>query len=297
MKSYIITTASLIISALTLGSCGGARRAASPESGYTQTAGKTSQSAVVNSNQTIRNQTDARVALRTALGQYGQWEKLRVPVTLSLSAPKSLSVSGTIEMERGKSVLISLRYFGIEVGWLKVTQDRVTAAYKMGRKYVEEPVAELLRGFPLNVENVQDALLGRPFVAGFNNLSAYNFNLLGIEPMDDGLGWMLLPEKPAQDIEYGFAFSADRLMALLVKAGQGEPVNVSYAPAVTDRGVMSSMTTVSALVGGKTQLNLSIEYDFNRAKFDGDAELRNVSLPAGYQRIPAASLLNLVKTL
>ena len=103
---------------------------------------------------------------RQVLANYGLWQRLKTPVTLRLYSPKSVSISGNAVMERGKSIMISLRFLGMEIGSLYVTNDSIQIIDKFNKRYVKEPLAQLLAGFPVNISNVQDLLLGRPFLLG-----------------------------------------------------------------------------------------------------------------------------------
>lgn len=247
-------------------------------------------------NGTTITETDTH----TTLEQYSEpWQKLRMPLTVKLSQPKSVSISGTATMVRGRSVTLSFRVFGMEVAVLYLTPDSLLAIDKFHKRYVMEPLAPVLGGFPVNIDNVQDLLTGRPFLLGSDKPIADNASRFDIEVTSGSNVWTMIPKKMPSKFEYGFSFdSMLSLVALIVKVADKSPVEIAYSPAErTPAGIFSPKITINA-TAGKTAVAGTISYNFGKIKTDDAVDAREIERPgSNYERIPAKSLLKIVSGL
>lgn len=271
-------SAVIVLIALVMTGCSTAKKVGSGSSGASK----------------VETVSDMRVELRTMLNSYGDWSRVRVPVTLSLRQPKNISIGGTAIMERGKSVFISLKYFGMEIGNLYITDDSIMVVDKIHKSYASENVSRFLSGFDVNVSNLQDLLLGRVFVPGKKSVELSMFSSAGFE-VDNQNSWLLLPTSPATGIEYGYKFSpVDILAALIVKSGDHQPVTCGYEPPVsTSFGPMSPQLTINYSTA-KTALDVSFEWNLSKAKWNNDVELRTPSVNAKYSRISSADITKMI---
>lgn len=237
---------------------------------------------------------------RKALEQYSQpWQKLRMPLTVKLSQPKSVSFSGTATMVRGRSVTLSFRVFGMEVAVLYLTPDSLLAIDKFHKRYVMEPLAPVLGGFPVNIDNVQDLLTGRPFLLGSDKSIVDDAGKFDIDVAGGSNVWTMIPEKMPSKVEYGFSFDTMlNLVALIVKVADKAPVDISYSPAeTTSVGLLSPMVTIDAKAG-KTAVAGTVSYNLGKLKTDDAVDAREIQTPgSNYERIPAKSLLKIVSSL
>lgn len=251
-----------------------------------------------NASMEIRNATDARVALRTACETYKPWTQAKIPVTLNLTAPKTISAKGTLEMVRGKSLMLSLRYFGFEIGWLAIDNDRIIVVDKIHKSYIEESITTLLKGFPATIANLQDLLMGRPFIAGSTGSIIDSVNRLDIQwDTDDNLSWFVVPPQRAPGVDYGFVFTSESLTSLVAQVNGGQPVTVSYSPdkaAVV--GAIASETAIAAKTA-KSEINVAIDFNLDKASWNENANLRSVRLPSGYKKINASEILKLISSM
>lgn len=240
---------------------------------------------------------DMSVELRKVVDSYGAWNRVRVPVTVALASPKNISISGTAIMERDKSVMISLKYFGFEIGSLYVEGDSITIVDKVHKSYVSENVRRFLSGFDLSVSNVQDLLFGRLFIVGRNNADFSSLKRCDMEIIDSD-GWLLIPEAPSKTATYGFRFSpADVLSALICQTGENPPVTCTYLSAVaTTAGTMSSAVTLD-YKKGKSAIEASLEWNFKKARWNDDVELRRLSIGKDYKRLTSAEIAKLIQKL
>lgn len=276
-----LALAVMFMSAVLLAGCSSSRKAVAP----------------VASEQKISTASDMRVGVRALISRYGNWERLRVPVTVNLSSPKKVSISGTAIMERGKSIMISLKFWGMEIGNLYMTNDSVTVIDKVHKCYASESIGNMLAGFDVNVSNVQDLLLGRLFQLGADDVAAETYRNAEMEIVSDN-SWILVPDNSKDRINYGFSFSpADVLNALIVQSGKHQPVSVMYSPAVPTACGMFSPAVAVSYSTGKTILDANLSWDLGRARWNSDVDLRVPSVNSNYKRIPSADIPKIISKL
>lgn len=235
---------------------------------------------------------------KNVLGAYNEWTRVKLPVTVNLRQPKSISLSATATMERGKSITISLRFLGMEVGVLYLTSDSLLAIDKFNKVYVNEPLKPLLGGFPANISNVQDLLLGRPFLLGNENTLSSVINKFECKANADSDSWILRPKSFPSGMEYEFAFHPiSSLSSLTVKAGKHGPVTVFFTQAVsTPSGPMAPAVNIETQVG-KTAIDASIKWNFQKARWGSDIDVKKPTIPRNAERIPASKLLKMLPSL
>lgn len=225
------------------------------------------------------------------------WDRLQLPITLRLRQPKSISLSGTAIFDRGRSLTISLRFPIIgEVAAVQLTADSVIAIDKVSKNFVAEPLSGVLAGYPVTVADIQDLLLGRPFLIGSSDPISKTISKFDLEPSSTGRSaWLMIPKSHPDAIEYGFSLDdMFRLVAMVVKAGSREPVAVTYSsPVSTSSGIFASTLSFSAVLG-KTSIDFSVESSFGKAKWNSDVQLRELSVPKNYSRLSSASLMKVL---
>lgn len=229
--------------------------------------------------------------LKSVSAQYMDWRQLRVPVSVKLNSPKSMSISGTAEMVRDSSVFISLKFIGMEVAWLYVSNGRIILADKMNKRYIAESPAKFLGGFDVSTANLQDLLTGRPFVLGAKSLgeiSAEQFKFTA-----DGSGaWSLQPYSPMEQFEYGFWFEPQSVLnAAVVQYAGKKPVALLYGnPVETPAGAMASQLSLKADVGN-TGIDLTIYWNWQRAKWNEAFSPRIPKVSDKYRKVDGASVI------
>lgn len=229
--------------------------------------------------------------LKSVSERYLSWQQVKVPVSVKLSSPKSLSISGTAEMVRDSSVLISLKFIGMEVAWLYVSNGRIIIADKMNKRYIDESPKQFLGGFDVTTANLQDLLIGRPFVLGSGNLSetaAGQFTFTA-----DGSGaWSLQPHSPLEQLEYGFWFEPQlELNAAVVQYEGKKPVALLYgSPVDTPAGAMASQLSLKADVVS-AQVDLTIYWNWQRAKWNDSFSPRAPKVPDNYRKVDGATVI------
>lgn len=222
---------------------------------------------------------------------YSEWDGVKMPVTLNLISPKNMSIGGTLTMERDRSVHLSFRFFGMEVASVMVTSDSIYAAYKVEKIYFAESISDLLGGFPATVGNVQDLLLGRPFMLGENSISRGLCQLSGT-----GAAWTISPDRNPMGMSYDFTIDTPtgNVELLTVNLPSRQPIVADYSDfAISETGPMAGVTAISAK-SGNTRFAAEITLNPRKAEW-GKGLGKTWSVPKGYRRVLAADILKKLK--
>ena len=99
-------------------------------------------------------------------------------------------------------------------------------------------------------------------------------------------------------MEYEFAFHPiSSLSSLTVKAGKHGPVTVYFTQAVsTPSGPMAPAVNIETQVG-KTAIDASIKWNFQKARWGSDIDVKKPTIPRNAERIPASKLLKMLPSL
>lgn len=218
---------------------------------------------------------------------YSEWESMKMPVTLSLRSPKNMSIGGTLSMERNHSIHMSFRFLGMEVASLMVTEDSIYAAYKLEKIYFAESIRDLMGGFPATVGNVQDMILGRPFVLGENNVALSQCTLSG-----NGATWTITPDRSPMGMKYDFTIDTPtgNVELLTVNLPARSPITADYSDFDTsETGPMAGNTSISAKTSKTT---FTGEITLNPRKADwGKGYGKSWTVPKGYTRVHAEDII------
>lgn len=220
------------------------------------------------------------------------WEAVRVPFSLRLTSPKEMTVGGIATMSRDSSILLSFRMLGFEVAALQVNGDTLTVIEKMNKQYLTVPVANALGGLDACVANIQDILTGRIFLLGTPAVTADMESRFSLKSTDDGRAWILAPKKQPHGARYSFSLTpSGRLEALTVVPDGFQEATAAYSSAAdTPAGSMATAIDISAELKGKP-LRATIEWDWRKARFDSDVEIKPLSVGRGYRQLDISSLL------
>lgn len=228
-----------------------------------------------------------------------QWERLEIPVSVK-AAGLPLSLSGTVFMERGQSIAMSLKMLGMEVASAKITTDTIFVVDRYHGRHLIVPFSDLANSFPVTVENLQDLLLGRVFLAGQSRLpekaDSRLFRLERDRSTEGNGDWYMLPDAENLPFDYGFALNA---LPCLTALGIGMPgdrsatVSYSQTDKPTPYGRFANDISVRLTTGKNATENFSgrLQWRMDKAKWNDDARNVKVSLPSNSKPISAASLL------
>lgn len=97
---------------------------------------------------------------------YQGWADVQMPVTATMidAQGKGQSLSGRLTMVRDSAIEISLRAMGVEAALAYIDKDTVVVADKYHKQFLAEPYCSVFGASGLSLSNLQDALLGAPFL-------------------------------------------------------------------------------------------------------------------------------------
>ncbi len=230
---------------------------------------------------------------------YGGWTDVSVPVSVEIDAPARFSISGRIKMVRGKSVDVSLRMLGFEVGRIYATSDSVYGMIKPSKVYMAESLKEIFPGMPFTIGNLQELLLGRMFIMGKPSLTVRDYGKFELQTAMDG--WGAFPKNRPDMLQYAFGFTSGNVMACMelgvVKSG-GDAVLArgDYASPYSEgkRGCFPGDFSIVCSKGDKTVVDGSLTWKWRSASWD-EGNIPVWSVPKGYRRVKGADLMKNLK--
>lgn len=228
--------------------------------------------------------------------QYEDWIRLRVPLTLRLRSPKTMSIGGTATMIRDTAINISLRMLGMEIAILDITPDSVVLADKIHRQYVSIPVGDALGKYGFSAANVQDLLTGRIFLLGATNLTpamSADFEVLSSEASEP---WILRPRRQPAGASYIFAISPDNTLSNITITPDGhKPIGIPFnGVESTARGVFAREAVVT-FESKKQTVGAALEWNWDKARFDSEVDAKPFVISSNYRRIDLDELLKSFK--
>lgn len=229
------------------------------------------------------------------VGAYGDWNDVNVPLSVDIVSPKSFSISGRAKMVRDKSVDISLRMLGFEVGRIYATTDSIYGMIKVGKTYMAESLAEIFPGMPFTIGNLQDMLMGRAFMMGQDMPLDGDFKKFDAEITD--VNWILIPKTHPAGLEYGFTVSLDNLLRSLVigVAKTGTVAQCDYGSAYLDDRMGALMMDMSVKADvPRNKIDASLFWRWDDARWNEGVKSA-WSTPRGYKRVKAADLVKSIK--
>ncbi len=223
---------------------------------------------------------------------YSTWNDVSLPVSIHLTQPSKFSISGRATMVRGKSIDISLRVLGFEMGRALITNDSAFVIIKPQRTYMAESLDELTKYVSFSTENIQDMLLGRPFLLGLPTMKADDKKSVKIEILENGM--LITPRKQPSMANYGYAAGSDDRLSKLIIVSTGTDIfkaDITYGghAANTPAGAVASTTEID-IQTQKKPYAASLTWKWNNAKWNSGNKTE-FSLPKDYRRVKASDLL------
>ena len=235
-------------------------------------------------------ESESRIAASSLSQRLGEvaasmrgWQSVKMPMSVKIESPAKASLGGTVVMQRGRGISMSLRFMGlVEVGALTVTDDSITVIDKYHKLYLAEPVSGLLGGVGFTVNNLQDILLGRAFVAGSDGFTPSDD--LALHALDGDV-WSVTPPPFDSRWSYSFVFDAYNIIKELVVSASGLPkavIQYDGLDAATPAGSVAGKMTVD--VPGRRAVKVSVSWKTGRAQWDSSS-VEMPSIPDSYRRI------------
>lgn len=223
------------------------------------------------------------------------WNDVEVGVKVSLTSPAKLNAAGKAWMKRGEWISISVRMLGFEVATLWVDRDSVVAVDKFHKKYVSQPTKKLLGDTNVTIEDIQDMLTGRAFIAGRGTASVADRKLFDFEQADNG--WYLLPRSQPEMYNYGFLASntSNALRGAIVEVKNFGTVSANYNDIFESRTCGWFAQEVKLETSRGKKIAVTLRWDLNGSKFNTGV-VKSCRIPDNCERIEMSSLTSLLKS-
>lgn len=189
-----------------------------------------------------------------------RWERMQVPIALSLTSPQKMSVSGTLNMVRDTSIVISLRMIGMEVAVIAIDSENVTVLDKFNKNAYQAPLARIMGDLNPTIGQLQDIITGNnPGTIQHRNDS---WSVMSGDNADTGFFIMRVyslvsPEREIFDMQFS----------------SKEP---------TPYGLMSGSAEIKFFPKGK-EVDCGYTLNLDKAKWNDDVTPRRVTIPSGYK--------------
>ena len=223
------------------------------------------------------------------------WNDVEVGVKVSLTSLAKLNAAGKAWMKRGEWISISVRMLGFEVATLWVDRDSVVAVDKFHKKYVSQPTKKLLGDANVTIEDIQDMLMGRAFIAGRGTASVADRKLFDFEQADNG--WYLLPRSQPEMYNYGFLASntSNALRGAIVEVKNFGTVSANYNDIFESRTCGWFAQEVKLETSRGKKIAVTLRWDLNGSKFNTGV-VKSCRIPDNCERIEMSSLTSLLKS-
>lgn len=235
--------------------------------------------------------------LKAVADNYRDWTDVTVPVTLSLEAPKRMSVSARARMVRGRCIDLSFRMLGFEVARVWFTPDSVVAASRPKKVYLAESLSDLTSGLPINLDNLQDLLMGRPFIPGGSTVSLADSANLYFDTASGSV--RMLPRRQHPMADYGYVLDIPAVVTALgvIAEDRDMTFTASYTgpePLTPAGNVMDNAALLVATPNA--DYAASVTWKWGSARWNG---MITVDPPAtaGLRRVTPSQLLKIIKEL
>lgn len=239
---------------------------------------------------------------------YAGWADVEVPITLVVSMPRKadasalvsadpIRIGGRARMVRGRSVDISLRMFGFEVGRMLLTPDSVLVKVPPKKIYLAESLESVTTHMPLTLDNLQDLIMGRAFMLGGATLAPADIHGKVKVSSADGMITVAPTRIPYPGLDYSFAISSGAAligMAAVCNDPQAQLTMLYLDPVmVPQAGMLSSDARLGVQWGDQTVAG-EFQWRWNQARWNKGAASA-WSVPGNYRRVPFRELIKGLK--
>ena len=269
-----------------LSSCGSRRAAAAPD--YVDEAG-------------LEVNTDAKTDFAALAQSYTRWESVSMPVRVSMTSPKSFSISGTMKMRQGESILVSMRMFGMEVASVYADNDSVLIYAKAMNLYYSAPVAELSEKYGITLANIQSILLGQVFVPGAPALNASDIKEFEFDKKENatfsfhpkktpaGIGWSYCAIRTGEDTPV--------LAEMEITPSAGQPVRCTFTGhEPTGAGIAAGDISVTTGIKDK-DVAVELTPTLSKAKWNDTQAIKPPKISSKARRVNSDELYKMLKKL
>lgn len=222
------------------------------------------------------------------LQAYGSWDTFVAKGDMSMG---SLSSSFELRMIHNEAIQVSIRpILGMEVARLIVTNDTVYFYEKIGRTVSQASINEISKKLPFafTINNIQSALLGRPFLLGAMDIDTKNFKDFDYEVALPQ--WIMTPKETPLKVAYLFGLENEQLKQI---SGRQEETSRQFDCYYADYNILAGRTlptNIQGTVKGSTK-SFSAQLTYSSAIFDKETTI-DISSLKNYKE---TSFIDLVK--
>lgn len=212
-----------------------------------------------------------------------------VPVTVNISKPTSVRVSGSLYVKPSKYIFFSARFLGIEVGAVMITPDSIFGKIKPGKLFFAEPLATITNILPFTIDQIQDLIAGRIVLPGYEVIDRNAVK--GCRFTENDNTWTVVPANlPAGiDARYIVSSASNHVERLELNA------SVNSATIKMSEFTSTPMLDLPSRIAlnvttAKTTLNADIEFNYTKLRTDASAG-KYWTTPGGYTRVNSQSII------
>ncbi len=237
---------------------------------------------------------------------YRPWSDLTVPVKVSVTAPKKVSLSGTLTMAYGRSMSLSLKMLFIEAASVYADTDSVIIISRPAGVYYAESLKGFTAASGLGLSDLQALMLGQMFAPGKGTATDADRKLFSMEPLTDivtpGIyAWTMTPTGLSEGVDWHFtalapedaAAATPQLFALDIAIGPNN-LQCTFAQAESsEAGPVAAKMQIEGVVK-KHALDLIVASTPSKMRWNSGALPRKPSLPSGARRLTSEQLMKIL---
>lgn len=218
------------------------------------------------------------------------WTTLQVPLTISTAEPVSFKAGAKVYMTRDSSIYMSFTVLGMEMAAIQITNDSVFGVDKMNKRYVAESIRSVTADYPVNVAVLQSLFMGQPFAPGIARVTEKNTSDFKLKK--DGSGkYSISPVKQFAPFTLMFPLYSDNQVESCVISSKSNQFTMTYTDPVECLGTRLPQINELNVVTPKLKINGTLNWNWNKARFDNPSDNKRIKIKSGYQKVSALQLL------
>lgn len=244
--------------------------------------------------------SDATEDFKALAQSYKAWNNVTVPVRLNMSQPKNFSISGTMKMKNGESILISARMFGFEVASIYADNDSIIVYVKAMDMYLSEPVSALSSRYGITLADLQSLLLGQAFIPGKGAVTAGDAGKLDIGKKKNTT-FSFSPRKMPKGLAWAYSAESDGtnvvLTAIAIEPTSGSPIDCMFgdmaqSPAGTVAGAVDIATQIK-----NRPVSMTLLASPDKARWNENPDIAKPKISKKARRVGPEDIMKMLKTL
>ena len=296
-----IFIAVFVATLICLGSCKSSK--STPVGGYTNSG----QTTITQPTQPASSSLPGNISLKSDFERmtlaYQSWADITVPVKVSFSSPKSMSLSGTLTMAYGKSLSLSLKMLFVEAASIYINTDSVFVVSKLAGAYYAESLQKFTASTGFGLADIQSLLLGQAFVPGkgtatAKDASSFKFELAPEINYDGIYGTTVTPVLMPKSVAWNFltlaptdaSLAVPQLFSMNVEAA-GNTVQCTFAQSeFSQAGVIAAKMQLEGLIKDK-KLDFTVASTTSKASWNTGARPTKMSISKSLTRMTTEQLM------